>query len=176
MTCGEVRDLIHAYLDGEIDLVTNLEIERHLEECHDCPGLLSQQQTLQGLLRNPDLYYKTPDRLTRKIDAITGKRPRLLPVQHARLWFAAAAAILLTVALAVLWRTMSSARGSELVAQEAVASHVRSLMANHLTDVGSTDQHTVKPCVQREARFFASRDRLGWRGISAAGGPSRFSE
>src|SRR5437879_13902042 len=38
-SCRDVQELIHGYVDGELDLVRNLEMERHLHECAACAGL-----------------------------------------------------------------------------------------------------------------------------------------
>jgi anti-sigma factor RsiW len=34
--------------------------------------------------------------------------------------------------------------GEDAIAREVASGHIRSLMANHLADVASTDQHTVR--------------------------------
>jgi anti-sigma factor RsiW len=63
-------------------------------------------------------------------------------------WLAAAAALIVGAALAAtfwLWMTRTGATTEDLVAHDIVSSHVRSLMAQHLTDVPSSDHHTVKP-------------------------------
>ena len=60
-------------------------------------------------------------------------------------WLSAAAAASLVLGVGWLATSLPRARADERTAREVVSGHVRSLMASHLTDVASTDQHTVKP-------------------------------
>lgn len=72
----------------------------------------------------------------------------VVPLRSAQPWrpLALAASFLLAIALSsgTTWYVTASDRQEQL-AEEVVASHVRSMLADHLTDVASSDQHTVKP-------------------------------
>ena len=51
MSCKDTQDLIHGYGDGKLDLLQNLQIERHLSECYECAEMLSAQRALRAAIR-----------------------------------------------------------------------------------------------------------------------------
>ena len=73
---------------------------------------------------------------------------RVVPFPRASVWrpLALAASFVLAVVLSsgTTWYVAGVDRQDRL-AEEVVASHVRSMLVDHLTDVPSSDQHTVKP-------------------------------
>jgi anti-sigma factor RsiW len=78
---------------------------------------------------------------------------------------AAAALVLLT--LVPLFRGTSP---DDVLTQEVVSSHIRSLMADHLTDVPSSDQHTVKPWFDGKLDFSPPVADLAKQGFPLVGG------
>jgi mycothiol system anti-sigma-R factor len=148
MNCELMRTLVHGYLDGELDAARAADFEKHLETCPECVAELEAQESLRSSLRRAQLYEKAPANLRQNVLAAArgvipqASKPRGIDWR----WLAVAAAVLLS--LFTGWRVISSLlggdRGATLVAQ-IVDAHLRALEPGHLTDVLSTDQHTVKP-------------------------------
>jgi mycothiol system anti-sigma-R factor len=148
MSCDFSGTLLHAYLDGELDAVRAAEFERHLENCRECTATLGAAESLRASLQRAQLYETAPPELRKQIRSklkISAASTSRSPVAAWR-WLAAAAAILLVTGVA--WFAVPHFRsdGPESVTSaEVIDAHIRSLQAGHLTDVTSTDQHTVKP-------------------------------
>ena len=156
MTCAEVRHLLHAHLDGELDLARELEVEQHVRSCSGCAAARTSLQSLSALLRNSDLNRPAPESLKRDVRQfvrdLNHDRPSRPAVDRPWLWkvlaFGAAA-----FALVTLFLRPAGMSDRDALLNELVACHVRSLQADHLTDVASSDQHTVKPWFDGKVDF-----------------------
>ena len=140
-----IRELLHAYVDGELDLANAREAERHLESCADCRATERAIRALREALTSDWPAYRAPARLRRNVRAALRREAKSMR-QTLSPWFifATGAAFAAVIVAAALFQTTRPARSNAIVDQ-VVANHVRSLLAAHLVDVVSSDQHTVKP-------------------------------
>jgi anti-sigma factor RsiW len=154
MQCAESLRT-QAYFDGELDALGAADIERHAEHCAECRRLLQDLQQVRTALRRDLSYASAPPalhaRIASALDQESPPRKTPLPRSESRLrrprsfWQGAfvgiaGSAVAASLALFLLTPSLNSALPDELV-----SAHVRSLMPEHLIDVVSTDQHTVKP-------------------------------
>ena len=149
MSCEETGELIDAYADGELDLVSTLNVERHMQVCEDCLRAHQNLQALRSLMRDESLYFRASSGLRKHVTSALRaevKNERRLPLASWR-WLAAAASVaLVAIATLTFVQRPKGTSAEDLVAQEVISSHVRSLMEpHHSVDVPWSDQHTVKP-------------------------------
>lgn len=174
MSCQETRELIDAYEDNELDLVSTLNVERHMQVCEDCLLAHRNLQALRALMHDESLYFRPSSQLRKQITAALSadiKTERRRPLASWR-WLAAAASVaLVAIATFTLVQHPKGTSAEGLVAQEVISSHVRSLMEpHHPTDVPSSDQHTVKPWFNGKLDFSPSVENLADQGFPLIGG------
>ncbi len=177
MECSEARLLIHAHLDGELDPVHDLEVERHLAGCRLCADEYEQGRALSARLGDGEFRFALPPGLEARVNAALAREGRLGARRepHTARWIGRGLRLAIPVAIAALLvliigpRVWQPAADDQLVS-EAVAGHVRSLMAAHLTDVLSSDRHTVKPWFEGKLDFSPPVEDLAAAGFPLVGG------
>jgi anti-sigma factor RsiW len=143
MTCDEAEILLHALIDGELDAGNAREVEDHIAGCPNCAALLRDYREMGKAFADADLHYTAPPQLRRRIEASLPQAiaPSRRAVLRGFATGSAVSALAATGLVAIVLRHDDAAR----IDSEVVSAHLRSLQAGHLTDVISTDQHTVKP-------------------------------
>jgi mycothiol system anti-sigma-R factor len=192
--CEEIRNLMDAYLDGELDPVTIQKVEQHLRECGKCEQAYEVETAMAHAISQAAPYYKAPIELRERIqfslreaigvptsrsaageDPLPVRRPQPAPrnvfLEMPWNWLALAAAIVLAAIIgATLLPQLRQPGAAQFLATQLIASHVRSLMADHLTDVASSDQHTVKPWLDAKLDFAPPVVDLSSEGFPLVGG------
>lgn len=179
MNCEQVQKLIHAHHDGELDVANTLQVDEHLADCPSCFSTARQLSGVRGALQKSELRFRAPASLRSSITAAVEQAARAeRPAAMTRPWFRqpgwAVAAVLLVTC--VLTLQMTFRRSDDRLLAELTSSHVRSLMVNHLYDVASTDQHTVKPWFDGKVDFAPPVKDLRETGFPLLGGRMDFLE
>ena len=151
MTCDDAEILLHALIDGELDASHAREVEAHIETCPRCTAELAAYRKMHEAMAKADLRYTAPASLRQRIDAALPKpaatASNVTPLASRRSVLrgfalgSAVSALAATLLVAVVVRHDDQ----QMIESEIVSAHLRSLQPNHLIDVVSTDQHTVKP-------------------------------
>jgi anti-sigma factor RsiW len=166
----QIRELIHPYVDGELDLLTARETEQHLRSCPDCRAVENALRALREAVTSSQPAYRAPSHLRKNVRAALRREAKTTQKFFSPwLIFATGAACALVVLGAVLFQTGRASHDNRLV-DEVVADHVRSLLATHLVDVASSDQHTVKPWFDGKIDFAPEVRDLSGDGFPLIGG------
>jgi anti-sigma factor RsiW len=187
-------NLMDGYLDSELDPITSQAIEQHLRDCPSCDQAYQAHGSLMRAIGSASPYHKAPAGLREQIQfslreeiaerTTRSVAPDAQPLFSRRRaqartirwdtswnWLALAAAIIFAAIITFnLVPRLQRPGADQLLATQLIASHVRSLMANHLTDVASSDQHTVKPWLDTKLDFAPAVPELSGKGFPLVGG------
>lgn len=151
---------LNAFVDGELDLKSQLDIEEHLRTDAVAQARVEGLRQLRTAVREAADYHLAPEALRQRMSALLAPQAGVVvasaPANAAaaggtalQRWFGWRPLVasfgmvsVLAVALNVAW--WRSAQEAQLM-DDVVASHVRATLGQHLVDVASSDRHTVKP-------------------------------
>ena len=155
---------VHAFVDGELDLASQLAMEQRLQQEGDLRAMVEEARQLRESVKQSADYHAAPAALRARLTALLA--PQEQPTATPRRWSASESvnrwlgwrplvagtgfAAVLAVAVNMAWLQSSD---EQRMAQEVVASHVRSTLGEHLVDVASSDHHTVKPFLSTRLGF-----------------------
>lgn len=152
MTCDEAGVLLHALLDGELDAGHARDVEAHVASCPACATALRQFRDMRNAMAGTDLRFAAPAALRSRLEAALppptiarAPAPSPKPSRRSLLQGFALGTALSAAAAASVVFVVVRADQDQRILSDAVSAHLRSLQAEHLADVRSSDQHAVKP-------------------------------
>ncbi len=158
MHCEEAKQLLQADLDGELDAAGSARLAEHVAGCAACQAERAALADLKAALKQGQTH-AAPEALRRRVrlaieDAArkeTAEAAVRAPVKKAPFklswaWLNGSFAGVGALAFAFMFSLyLSRPTDVDLLEQDVISGHARSMMVMHLSDVASTDQHTVKP-------------------------------
>lgn len=171
--CPDRATLLQGLLDGELDAANAATCEAHLKTCEGCHAEFQRLLALREAVTTPGLAYRAPDRLRSGIEAMIDAesapaRPAGRGVRRVAPWAASGLGGALAAGLAIMLVLPQVSENS--LERQLVASHVRSLLANHLTDIATSNQHVVRPWFNGKVDVAPPAPELAEQGFPLVGG------
>jgi anti-sigma factor RsiW len=180
MNCTQTRSLLNGYVDKELDLTSGIAVGEHLQSCMACKKIYDQYMALRSAVREHTSYYTAPAALADRIRANIGVPAVRTPARTVKprwQWFqfgqwlqlgtavAATAAVTWTAALQLYIPAQY-----EAISEQVISGYARSVLTSHITDVATSDQHTVKPWLSGKLDFSPPVMDLTTAGFPLVGG------
>lgn len=174
MNCEFAQTTVHAYFDGELDAVRSEDFAEHLEICAECKAELKEISALHKRLQESELFEQASpqlvDRIRKQIAQETNERPARTFSLRRAFFIPAFGALAAAAVVLIVFFVFQSHNHSTQITAELIDAHVRSLQPGHLTDVLSTDQHTVKPWFDGKLDFIPPVSDFSQQGFPLVGG------
>jgi anti-sigma factor RsiW len=174
MTSDTASVLLHAYLDGELDAASTMEMEARLRASTALRQELARLTALQYAVQTGATRFTAPSEMIQSLLPPVSAPPRALiavPLQH--WWRTLALGTSIAAAALLVWTLSSISVRRDIDSPqltEVVSAHARSLLADHLTDLASTERHSVKPWLSNRLDFAPRVIDLSNEGFSLVGG------
>jgi anti-sigma factor RsiW len=173
--------LLDGYIDGELSMPESESVASHLAVCSSCSTEYAARLESVSVTRGALQRDVAPDMLRSRVRASLREAaaPRAAPVVVessrrrslvANRWFPISIAALFCLVVGGGWLAAHRQSSEGAIVEEALESHVRSLIGEHLVDVPSSDQHTVKPWFAGKIDFSPQVPKLDSLGFVLVGG------
>jgi anti-sigma factor RsiW len=175
MECDRATGLLSPMVDSALGPFTRWRVRRHVAGCTNCADKLEELRAMQSAIRTKLTFHRAPPGLAARIVAAL---PREVAPAPSRPWFrmpafsfgsTGLAGALAGVALTLLLVSGDNSAQREIM-QDVIGSHIRSLQADHLTDVLTSEQHTVKPWLSARLDVSPPVKELKDQGFPLVGG------
>jgi anti-sigma factor RsiW len=180
MDCKEARLLIPLSIDSELDGRSELALAEHLDECADCRTSFRKATTFIRAVRASASRHEAPPQLRQRVIGMAGggagvaedqgrpwwkRRPSKAALVGATGWAAATALSIVLVGILPDGRSTPDRLTDELVSD-----HARAIVTDHLADIASSDQHTVKPWLSSRLDYSPPVRDFAAQGFPLVGG------